>query len=503
MIPLIQQAMVMGYTATQIINFIANKIPNMSGGLRNAKKRGYSDEDILKFLSNKIPMKDPEGAKKYSNQLDDYLSSQGIKTKEERREQKAKSIKGALGLAGTALGAYKAYQTYSGIGQQLMGYLGLASGAGQNPNIGPTGSPPATPPGSPAPNPAQQVQATAQAPVQQAFQHQPAPGVVPGGISPQTMPQPAQVLPKTQVQQPAQPSQAPQTPTTPASSKPQVDSESILNQMGLTERIRSLTKAGNTPEGVTAALSITMSPGQKKWLSDQIKQGTSVPLEDLVSDYMAKIPADDKSQQKIARGSAVITPEGDIATIEDLPGKTAKVDINGKKEVFEKDELIPEPENKDEILDLYERLIAAIPEEFRSSVLNWVGYDSERNLLQLKFHDGKSYTYENIPPQFVKDLKDVSFVAKTNGGNYYGTFSKDDPSRGAGVFELLRNLQKSLGGKGNEYIAKFEEIYSYFGLPEQKLREKSKMIKEAEKEQKENLKREQEEKKKKRRKGNP
>ena len=117
--PLIQQAIVMGYGAEKILSFLGSKIPGMQSGLSNAKSNGYSDDDILNFLKNKIPQKDPEGSKKYSNQLDTYLSANGIQTKEERAAKRNKGIKTALGVAGTAMGAYKAYENYSGIFDQV------------------------------------------------------------------------------------------------------------------------------------------------------------------------------------------------------------------------------------------------------------------------------------------------------------------------------------------------------------------------------------------------
>lgn len=123
MIPLIQQAMVMGYGAEKILSFLGNKIPGMQSGLANAKSSGYSDDDILNFLKNKIPQKDPKGSQKYSNQLDTYLSSNGITTKEERSETRNKGIKTALGVAGTAMGAYKAFENYSGIADQIKDYF--------------------------------------------------------------------------------------------------------------------------------------------------------------------------------------------------------------------------------------------------------------------------------------------------------------------------------------------------------------------------------------------
>jgi len=180
-------------------------------------------------------------------------------------------------------------------------------------------------------------------------------------------------------------------------------------------------------------------------------------------------------------GKRVITEEGDFGTIEKLPGKTAKVDVDGKKKIIKSENLTPIPDNEDEVLDLYERLMEAIPEEHRSGPLNWVGYESGTNRLQFKFNDGTNYMYDEIPESFIKDMEEVNFLAKTTGGNFYGNWSEGDPSRGAGMFKLIQKLQKERGGKGKEYSGKFKQVYSRFEYPEKLLKEKQQRIKEEKK----------------------
>ena len=102
-------------------------------------------------------------------------------------------------------------------------------------------------------------------------------------------------------------------------------------------------------------------------------------------------------------------------------------------------------------------MINKIPEHLRSSVANWVGYNDEKNLLQIKFHSGDAYTFKNIPPEFVRKLEAVEHVAKTTGGNIYAVWEEGEASRGAGISQLIQELQKQYGGKGKEYEVKFRQ----------------------------------------------
>jgi len=90
-----------GYTAQQVLSFIKNHAKKLGPGISNAETLGYGAEEILKFLSHRIkPTKQmSETAKSY----DSYLSESGLRTREERQEQRGKALKGALGVASGVL----------------------------------------------------------------------------------------------------------------------------------------------------------------------------------------------------------------------------------------------------------------------------------------------------------------------------------------------------------------------------------------------------------------
>ena len=119
MIPAIQQALMMGYTATQVLKYVSGKVKNLEKGIDGARSSGYRDEDILKFLSGKLSPKNKSGMKKQVGEMDKYLSDIGMKTQDERAEQKSRGIKTAIGVAGTAITAYAAYKGYKGMGAAI------------------------------------------------------------------------------------------------------------------------------------------------------------------------------------------------------------------------------------------------------------------------------------------------------------------------------------------------------------------------------------------------
>lgn len=429
MIPLIQQAIAIGWTSKQILDFLSSKSKNLAPGLESARRSGYRDEDILKFLQGKIktgPVKEPDTA--YGK----YLKQSGILTPEESKQRRAKGIKAAIGVGATALGAYNAYKSFGsqGLGSIGEGLTGMYEGAKEALGFSqPT-------PGEP-----------------------PTPGVEPT----------------------IEPSPAPEVSPAPAVEvDPFQKSVDVFKNRGIDNFLSQVIP--QLPQGgVRSAFNKLFGTQNVK---DMEREGGK-SIEDLVGDFMQASQQEPELslepeptltpeiQEEVPKISEMITPDGDIGTVESIPGKTAKLNIDGKKKVVKADDLTPVPGNKDEILDLYERLIQAIPEDLRSSNLNWVGYDPTQNLLQVKFHNGASYTYEDVPEEFANKLENVLFTAKTTGGNYFGNWSQGDESRGAGVAALIRELQKQYG-KGQEYSAKFREVYSFLGLPEQKLREKMK-----------------------------
>lgn len=515
MIQLIQQALLLGNTVSQVLTFLGNKMPNVAPAISNAKKRGYSDDDILKFLQGKIKVDKGQAERKLS-EVEKNFAGAGIKSKEERQSDKAKFLKGALGLAGTALGAYGLYNQYKGIFSPSNTQVGPAAGAANTPPPTASGTPPQQPPN--IPNTPQGGQ-TAQGQIQIGGQGQQR-GMPrsPGMHQTSTASQPSAQLPTTTPLSKTTEQQLPQEENPIAKEKTKQEAlgkfHNKLRQSSLREQLLKDYEEHYGPpseaikqlpaEDLEALTNVIQQPSTSGQPIDKEKQneisensnigqndqsGENVENNEFHNQNDTKLEPQRQEQKpkepiKLTKGSQVITPSGDIGSIEDLPGKTAKINVDGKKEVVDSDELTTVPENEEEILGIYEKLIQKIPEHLRSSMLNWVGYDPERNILQVKFHNGSSYTYENIPSEFADKLKDVDFLAKTTGGNYYGNWEAGENSRGAGVSALIKDLQKAYGGKGKEYSAKFNEVYSFMGLPEEKLREKLKNEREEKKKRK-------------------
>jgi hypothetical protein len=468
MIPLINQAIAYGYTASQILGFISSKIPNMGTSVKNARKTGYDDEDILKFLQGKI-----KTSRKTSDEPRSAISKSmynaDLKTREERNEEKAKWLKSAVGVAGTALGAYQMYSGYKGLmgGLQRMQQPRLPGpGANQPPPFqGTTLQGPSNPryyPNAPQPN-------------------------VPRGTPPGPQP-----TPSPQVQTPGQaigaqvhaPGTTPNVP--PAPQAPKVDSKAIFQQMGLEDKIQNLQKVGNGPEQIAAALQISMRPEQKKWLESQTQQ----PLTEIVNDYLTQQPQ--QAQQMIDplkepgqfpnRGSApqgqpaiqqevpkieskplIATKSGDIGEIrgEDSTGKL--IDVDGKVRKFKDDEIIESPLPEKDLADLYDDLIGGIQGKTGQEVsrnVYWAGYDPKTNELLYIPHGGRAYNYDDISPEDVEELTNLLSRRKTSGENYIGAWTEGTNSPiGAAMHKLIMKLQKARGGKGNEYKNRFETIY--------------------------------------------
>lgn len=504
--PLIQQAIAIGWTSKQILNFISGKIKNFDSGLNNARSSGYTDKDILKFIQGKMKtgkVKEPETA--YGK----YLKKSGLLTPEESKERKGKGIKAALGAGAAALGAYQAYKQFSPQGLQTI-HPDEISQVGEQIGFSPKG-----------------IGHTPQLQLE--------------GPQPEVPPQDIQTQPGEPPPPPQQPLQTPEVPTPGTDDITLAAEKEVLEaaESGLTDvqkqqrrfldrgkignRLKVMKKAGKTKEQMVEFLKKSMpmmdqeyirgigftgEPGDlDKRLGEMVDSYFPLGVGEKVEEPPIEQPevpeiVEQESPEivqpqeiKLAPGSRIITDDGDFGTIDNLPGKTAKIDVDGKKSIVQTDDLIPVPENEEEVLDIYEKLVNAIPKEYKSAMLNWVGYDSGKKLLQVKFHSGDSYTYEDIPEEFVKKLEDVLFIAKTTGGNFYGSWAQGEESRGAGVSAFIKDLQKQFG-RGQEYTAKFKEVYSFFGLPEGQLRDKKKRERE---EAKEKRKRERQEKKKKKR----
>lgn len=490
MIPLINQAMVLGYTASQILTYIMNKMPNLASNVTNARKRGYNDEDILKYLQNKIPVKNEKMVNKHANELDQYLSQQGIKTREERANDRNKAIKTAMGIGIGALGAYKAYQNYSGIASNLLQTLGQPR---QPPGTSPVPPQPGQPQGPIAPQQGQiQVQQT------------PAQPQPPAPIAPQPTPSPMVQTPGQQINQqqmtPAQPQQIAQAAQAPQvepqiepigqeqiEAAPELSPEmDFLKKRNLVPKIQAMVKAGKPKEKILEYLKKNIPMMEQEYLRTVGKKGESLDqkLGNIVDRFFTSQSAEmPKQEAKISKGAEVLTPSG-IGTVKAEDKTGLIVESEGKAHKIPASEAITSPLPEKDLGDLYTELVNKIPESERSSMINVAGYDPNVNEFIFMPHDGALYVYKDIPPEFADKLKSALFQAKTTGSNFYGAWTKGEESRGAGLSALIKELQSLYGGKGKEYVRKYEKIYDFFALPKQAVKEREKREREERKKRK-------------------
>lgn len=196
----------------------------------------------------------------------------------------------------------------------------------------------------------------------------------------------------------------------------------------------------------------------------------------------------EKLIEPIKKGSQVLTASGEIATVEDLPGDTAKINIDGKKKVVKSDQIIDLPIPEKDLASLYDDLIGGIEKETKQQVSRNVylaGYDPQNNELFYKPHDGALYVYNDIDKEDADALTNLLVQRKTTGKNYIGSWTKGTESPiGAAMSALILKLQKGRGGKGKEYIRKYDILYDMLEPAKKSKKEAFDKIKEREREKK-------------------
>lgn len=179
---------------------------------------------------------------------------------------------------------------------------------------------------------------------------------------------------------------------------------------------------------------------------------------------------------KIEKGSTVGSPQG-IGEIKAIRNGKAIVEVDGKKHQVDEDELIQSPLPEKDLADLYEDLIGGIEKSTGKQVsrnVDWAGYDPNTNELAYKPHGSdKLYAYEDIEPEDVEILTSLLTQRKSTGENFIGAWSAGTESPiGAAMYQLIKKLQASRGGKGNEYKNKFETIYDALEPAKKALKER-------------------------------
>lgn len=430
-------ALTAGFTVEQILNYLSSTFPDLGPRIKQALNAGKSPQEVLDYLNkfdtkalkklrSKAPVVKPFEKVTYNNPH--LQERESIKQYNPIPESVEKLGKAGLATAGSALGAYA-------LGRVL-------------------------------PQAAQ-------------------------AILPTIKDKLGNVLP-----------QAKQVPTNPIESQEPVSQEIPVNQTpislpeNLKIKIDELLASGNGPDQIEAYF-LKFNPREVKEFE---KQG--IKFKDIIANYVQEKKNTPQKPQNLESSSqkldvpqkiegaeklkkSVILPDGRLGEVESEKSGIAKINVDGQVKHRKLDEVIQSPVPIEELGEIYEQLIQKIPEKERSAMINIAGYDPHHNELIFMPHTGALYVYKDIPEEFASKIKDAMFQAKTTGQNFYGAWSAGESSRGAGLSALIKELQNLYGGKGKEYVRKYEKIYDILALPKQAVQEKQNREKEERKRRKE------------------
>lgn len=449
MLPLINQAVLAGYTADQILSFLGNNLKNLMPGIKEAKNQGYTAQDILQFIGGNLRSKKPKNIDKGVSENEQYLKNMGYKTAEEKEATRSKFIQGAFTLASTALGGYALARSVPKAAQALISQFGVGATA---PAVAEAAAPAVT----------QGIQKALPAAEEVAKQIAPvaakkAPLQIPQALS--------QTLEALLSKNPPEAAAAVLKKIQPQIVKEWEKEAGIPFEEGVKEFAKTFQPQQKHPPQ-TIKENISISPEGTKVTSEKMQpKFGQMPSE-------APLGEERPQEPEIKQKKLVSLPDGTIGELMNVRKGIAEVNQEGKIRRRKESELIESPLPEKDLGELYGELIQKIPESERSSNINVAAYDANSNSLLVRFHNGAYYVYENIDQEFADKLKNSMFQAKTTGENFFGAWSKGEGSRGAGLYALIKDLQKHYGGKGKEYSRKYETIHSLLGLAEKAHKEK-------------------------------
>lgn len=429
-----------GYTQDQVLNFIISSFPQLGRRIKEAKKLGHDSSEIIKLFqgSDQKELANLEKKLEVEKGYNPSISAQRETLRTSSLTQGMNIGKGLAKAGGSALGAYALSRALPKAVQQIAPQL-----AGQA--ISPT--------------------------------------PIPQGPTPNISPAAANITEKQEGS----------------------IGQNVLNKSPIKTFIERALKMNQSSEDVAAAAR-KIHPKEVKALEKEAGEN----LEAILSKYQPETenaqetqlqgqerenmePAGPKlveTPKEAERpnegetptvGNLALLPNGDIGEVQAIRKGIVKLDVDGKERHKKESELESVPISSPDLADLYSQLTQAIPESQRSSVINFAGYDPNVNELAFRPHGGGLYIYKDIPADFADKLKNAMFKAKTTGENFYGAWGAGEESRFAGLSQLIRDLQKQYGGKGKEYIRKYETLVDFLGAPEAAKKEKHKKLMEEKK----------------------
>lgn len=459
------QALKKGFKPQDIINFLLKKYPNQSGKIKKALTAGYSAEQILSYITKGAYQEEP-------------IESGGTLYEQTRNREEAKkenrnniALKGAALAASTAIAPTAVAALQRALPSQLANLAPTAfqQAASQVAQSSPLNQ---TPPNL--------------APVQPGMTNTPQntgniQNTLPQGISPNPP------IVNTNNNELLSNNQLPENILNEEITKRQKpDYVTILDMLGIREKLERLRLQGKSPEIIRAAASKMVDKEKLKELNQKDPQAFDKIINDfLVNETTMQLinketgekyvpeslnvkPFDieetnEENQPIPKKGETAFTPKGIGQVIEERNGKYL-VEVDGRKFQVSKDEIESAPAEKD-VASLFDELKEEIKKttgQEISRAVSFAGYDDKQNSLAFLPHDGSMYVYTNIPDDLKDRIKSLLGKRKTSGENFIGAWTEGTESpAGSEMQKIIKLLQSQRGGKGNEYAYKFDSVYNF------------------------------------------
>ncbi|WP_396336445.1 KTSC domain-containing protein [Fischerella sp. JS2] len=117
---------------------------------------------------------------------------------------------------------------------------------------------------------------------------------------------------------------------------------------------------------------------------------------------------------------AIAHSQGNLQLLLDLGNELEFIKIPALVAAFEGLQHLNEIVAEAKDLPAYEQSIAMLP--MNSSMVNAIGYDGDKNILQIEFHNGAVYQYSDIDQDTWQDLHQANSIGKYFNKNVRGEY---------------------------------------------------------------------------------
>ncbi len=180
-------------------------------------------------------------------------------------------------------------------------------------------------------------------------------------------------------------------------------------------------------------------------------------------------------------------PDGEVAQVESVKDGIATIKVNGKERRRKIEDLETEPSELEPIVD---SLLKAIPDDQKSAVLAFANYSNQFSfdhggkkfdipMMAIQFHSGDLYLYPGVSQEQYNRIVEKATPAKTSGDNSYHAWTQGKESRGAGFYEIKKQLEKEFGKNFIKFKA--NEGYDYWKTVREAIKQVEKRKKQSQK----------------------